>query len=553
MLWLDPGAAFTAAVFTALELGLLARIAWRHRDRFYLWGFLALGVRLAYFLAQLGPLLAPGSALNAALWTLVAALASGVGALAFLASGLTYRNADALRPRAVRLAAVAVAALAALYVVPGLPPRWVGLPLGLVEVTALAGAGLAFWPVRSRRSIFAGVLSVTLLVWALVRLTFHFPLDPVVRGQLGLGAGILQGLLALGLAVVVIDRAERRALFEGEVRQTLLDSMDLGLALVGPDLRVSRVNRWMTERFGPGIPGQTCVTAYLAGPLQCPTCPWRTGAPARHQVAVAGRGGRSLLLTCSPVASPHGPPVLLEVIQDVTEQEALRERLHTVEHLAAIGKVRGRIAHEIRNPLGTLVVHAALAEQAGERGQPDAVRQHLDTVRRHGATIAGLVEEYLRGVPRPRRDQLVDLHLVLAGRLDALADELTHLGITLRRAWAPALPCVWGDPDQLGEALGNLCRNAIEAMPGGGTLTVRATAAGGRVEVDVLDTGPGVPQADLERIFRVLYTTKLHGAGFGLALAREVAKEHHGTLVCLRSTGGAHFRLSLPAHPEVTR
>lgn len=105
---------------------------------------------------------------------------------------------------------------------------------------------------------------------------------------------------------------------------------------------------------------------------------------------------------------------------------------------------------------------------------------------------------------------------------------------------------MWADAEQLGQVFANLLRNAIDAMPEGGTLTVASAPRDRRVVVEVADTGPGVPAGEVERIFDPFHTTKPHGTGLGLALAREIVEEHGGTLTCRSQAGGAAFVVSLP-------
>lgn len=98
-------------------------------------------------------------------------------------------------------------------------------------------------------------------------------------------------------------------------------------------------------------------------------------------------------------------------------------------------------------------------------------------------------------------------------------------------------------------AVGNILKNGVEAMPGGGTLTVNVRKAGNQAEVSVKDTGPGIPPETFGRLFEPLFTTKQGGVGFGLALAKTVVEKHHGRIVAKSEPGkGATFVIYLPLH-----
>jgi len=117
---------------------------------------------------------------------------------------------------------------------------------------------------------------------------------------------------------------------------------------------------------------------------------------------------------------------------------------------------------------------------------------------------------------------------------------------------ADSPPPVRGDERQLRQIFMNLFRNAIEAMPDGGVLTVETEPAAGGVLVTVSDTGPGVPAGDEELVFEPFYSTKEQGTGLGLAIVRQVVRDHGGTVSCERAAGGGtRFKVWLPAEEDL--
>ena len=148
-----------------------------------------------------------------------------------------------------------------------------------------------------------------------------------------------------------------------------------------------------------------------------------------------------------------------------------------------------------------------------------------------------------RGAPAP-----LDLDELVAALLDFVGPELAAARVRVVRELAGDLPPIEGDEAQLRAVALNLVRNSREAMPSGGTLTVRTRQAEGGVELAVADSGGGMPPEVLARIFEPFYTTKERGTGLGLAYARRVVAEHGGTIHCDSAPDrGTTFTLRLPA------
>jgi signal transduction histidine kinase len=557
MIYMDPVSARLAALNAALQLVIVLVFAVRDRDRFLRWALLAWGLRVAFFGAQYGHATLGGPL---PVWTYLAAIASGGGGLALLASALTYRDRASVTPARIRRAALVVAALAALYVIPGLPPRLVGLPLALVEVAAVAVAGVIVWP-RARRHRGAvparlgrrrwseGILALSLLVWAGARLTFNLPLGPDARDRLILVAFLSSWALILALVLVVLRNGDRRVRRRELMAERSATRLPLGVATLGPDLRVQEANLWLRRRFGPDLVGRTCLEGYLARPEPCPGCPWRTGLPTGdddiRELVTGGRDGRRLLLTFAVVESEQGEPALLEIIQDITERELLQTRLVHAERHATIGRMAAKLAHAIRTPLGPIVLHLGLVQRELP-AQLDDVARGLRLAIDGLVGLKRLVEGYLRlgRLPHPDPD-LVDLEGIVDVELALLAEDLRRAGVALVRERDPDLPRVWADPELVSQVVGSLVRNALEAMPGGGTLTVRTARAGDEVALAIADSGPGVPADLVEQVFTPFFTTKPEGTGLGLTIASQIAREHGGTLVCASGDPGATFTLTL--------
>jgi len=228
------------------------------------------------------------------------------------------------------------------------------------------------------------------------------------------------------------------------------------------------------------------------------------------------------------------------------ELRAQGEALLRSERLAAIGRIAAQITHEIRNPLSSISLNA---EELGERA-PEA-RELCDAIVREVDRLTAITEDYLRfaRLPKPQL-QRADLNETVRDLLEFVRPELDAAGVEVTLSLAPELPRVLADVAQLRQLLLNLLRNAREAMGSGGALSVATRGGENAVEIEVRDSGPGIPEGRLARIFDPFFTTKERGTGLGLAMAQEIAQEHGGQLSCESKPGrGTAFTLRLPASP----
>jgi two-component system, NtrC family, sensor kinase len=233
-----------------------------------------------------------------------------------------------------------------------------------------------------------------------------------------------------------------------------------------------------------------------------------------------------------------------------------RDELRRAERLAAVGRISAQITHEIRNPLNAIGLNAELLQEELEAspGPRKEAIQLVSAISREVDRLNGVAEEYLRfaRTPRPQVARQ-DLSDIVGSLLDFLGPELQEARIEVQRELSAGLPPVRGDEGQLRAVFLNLLRNSREAMPHGGTVAVRTGRADGAVEVEVRDTGGGIPPGDLTRIFEPFYSTKQRGTGLGLAFTQQVVKEHGGSIRCESEVGrGTSFTVRLPAEAEET-
>jgi len=227
------------------------------------------------------------------------------------------------------------------------------------------------------------------------------------------------------------------------------------------------------------------------------------------------------------------------------EAEALRQ-----SRLAAMGEMAAMLAHEVRNPLGAMELFTGLLLQ-DLRDRPAAqrlARQVASGIVDLNHLVTNLLEFTRTRTPR---QEIVDCCTLVEEALRYTADlRAAHRIAVERRYAAPAVPAL-ADPDLLRPVLLNLIRNAVQAMPEGGTLAVVARGAGDGTRVAISDTGPGIPPQAREEIFRPFYTTRARGTGLGLTVARGLVTAMGGELSLASEVGrGATFTVALPAAPQ---
>jgi len=260
-------------------------------------------------------------------------------------------------------------------------------------------------------------------------------------------------------------------------------------------------------------------------------------------------------VTVSLLRDPQGRPIgRSAILRDITErQRHEQERLRT-ERLAVVGAMSAKLAHEMRNPLSSVTLNIDLVRdeieslaQAGAHA-PDEARGLIDAIAAEVRRIHRVLEDYLlfARLPKPQR-QRVSLNEMLAQRLAFLQPEFQSSAVSLRTEMDAALPTVDADEEQLWQAMLNLIRNALEAMPQGGRLTVRAQREAGEAVLSVSDTGKGMTAEARAKLFKPFFSTKPGGTGLGLALTQQIIGEHGGRIEWESTDGrGTTFRVRLP-------
>ena len=234
------------------------------------------------------------------------------------------------------------------------------------------------------------------------------------------------------------------------------------------------------------------------------------------------------------------------IIRDITEYQEMEERVLQAERLAAVGRTVTHIAHEIKNPL--LIIGGFARQLQKVPGLDDKSRQKLGIIAEEVSLLEGMVAEMREFVGRPSAQKRPGkLETLLQDTLALFEDTFAEHSITVRRVEESQLPEVSFDPKQFRQVLLNLFKNALEAMPNGGEITVTTRVRGNHAEIAISDTGQGMSPEVLGNLFQPYFTTKEKGTGLGLAISQSIVQEHGGYLLADSTPGqGSTFTIQLP-------
>lgn len=247
---------------------------------------------------------------------------------------------------------------------------------------------------------------------------------------------------------------------------------------------------------------------------------------------------------------------IVSVERDVSDERRLREQLVQSERLSAVGQLVSGVAHELNNPLQSVIGLTELLIDGVHDEQP---RRDLERIRADAGRAAKIVRNLLTFVRRSSSERTrIDLNEVVRSTVALRAFELETSSIGIAEAYGADLPAVTANREEIQQIVLNLILNAEHAIRSHaerGTIQVRTGRTDTVAFVEVLDDGPGIPAEIAGQIFEPFFTTKLvgEGTGLGLSISLGIAEAHGGSLTLLPSERGACFRLSLPLRPSAIR
>jgi two-component system, NtrC family, sensor kinase len=403
------------------------------------------------------------------------------------------------------------------------------------------------------------------LLWSIgVAAPYREAMAPLMESLIGpmiFMCGFLAVLVVGAFFLSAQEMRKRIAAQEIAWSHEVIDVITDGISIIDRDYRVLMVNKaisqWHNKPMGM-FRGKPCYEVFQQQSSLCQGCPaheaFETGRPVFRERVSTTLGGKKFYfhLTAFPLKDEDGRTMrVVEYVKDVTGEMALRSELLQHERKAMIVKMSAQVAHEIRNPLGSLTLNIDLLDDAisGYKA-PEAVeaKELIITIKNEIESLHKVLREYLECTRFPTiKPAKHDVNMVIEDLFALLEEELRHCKILFKTTFEYNLPAAALDKDHIHRAFLNLVRNAIEAMPAGGTIEVTTRLNQPWIEVVFADSGSGMPADQLERIFTPFYTTKSGGTGLGLSITQHIIAEHKGEIICDSAPGqGARFTVRLP-------
>jgi PAS domain S-box-containing protein len=365
----------------------------------------------------------------------------------------------------------------------------------------------------------------------------------------------------LGVARDVTDERDRAvALERSELRYTrLVESASDAIFTVEPGGTMTAVNRSLERASGRaremliGIPFAALIDGRDQHALSAAFRETFAGARRRVELRYRAADGEERLCSLTLTPLTEGDEVIgaLGIVRDVTDEKRMTEQLVQQEKLAAVGELVSGVAHELNNPLASVMAFAQLLLAAPEDAPQD--RHAIDAIHQEAKRAAKIVSNLLTFARQHQPERTVtDLNRVVDDTLELRRYALRVAQVDIETRLDPALPITWADPFQLQQVVLNLVTNAEQALgawSGQRRIVVSTERVRDKLVLTVTDNGPGIAPEHVSRIFNPFFTTKPvgEGTGLGLSISDGIIREHGGRIRVESAPGaGARFIIELP-------
>lgn len=341
-----------------------------------------------------------------------------------------------------------------------------------------------------------------------------------------------------------VEKRTLELISEKEKLDAIVSAMEVGLFLADRNKKIIWVNKTLEDWLGgrEAVEDLTLDDVYGGTEIQSSIAHDRMIQELVHHRLGSKEG--YFQITTTPLADPEGNMQILGLINDVTEIKKFEEQMAHSEKLASLGRLTAGIAHEIGNPLTSV---SSFLQILREMETEDFKKESLDTIMFHITRIADIVR-HLSGLSKlpPTELKEVQVNDVIVSSLGLLQFDRRAKAVKIRKELVP-IPHVVADANQLSQVFVNLILNAVDAMSEGGTLTIRSAEGDEDVRIEFEDTGPGIPEENIKRVFDPFYTTKDKGTGLGLSVSYGIIKRFGGEISVQNvPPKGARFTVTIP-------
>lgn len=341
-----------------------------------------------------------------------------------------------------------------------------------------------------------------------------------------------------------VDIRTKELSTEKEKLHTVVSALGSGLILLDAEGKIQWINETMKDIAGRDISGMSCED--ICTDYTVVASHEEQGLQTEIISNLFGRSDRYYQMTTAPVKAPDGSiDGYIKLLQDVTEMKRTEEQMMHSEKLSALERLTSGIAQEIGNPLTSVF---SFVQMLREVEHDELKKETIETIYFHMNRIADILKQLssFSKMPPPELKP-ARVNNLIEDSLSLIQYDKRVQDITIMKDLSPTLPEITTDSNQLRQVFVNVILNAADAMPHGGTLTIRSRGKNNSVVIDFEDTGAGIAPEDLNRIFDPLYTTEEKGTGLGLAVSYRIIKKLNGNMTAESEPDrGSRFVITLP-------
>jgi two-component system sensor histidine kinase PilS (NtrC family) len=342
---------------------------------------------------------------------------------------------------------------------------------------------------------------------------------------------------------VLRQKAEDRAITIEGYNENILQSVPSGVMSFDEGMRIMKVNLAAEKILE--VKGEMIVGRYHTDVLNKPITDLLNDRKVieRGEISYITPSGKKIWLglTLSPLKDSAGRTIgQILIFTDLTQLKAFESQMELRARLSSLGELSAGIAHELRNPLGVIAGYTKLLSKKLD----SSLTPTVDAISREIIVMDRIISDFLSfAKPAELNISDIDLKTIIENCVTAVTGERGNINLNLD---IKGLPIIKGDEVFLRQAFTNLIQNAVEAMPQGGELTINVSSKGDFLDVVISDTGHGIAENIMDKIFLPFFTTKENGTGLGLAIVHKIVVSHGGNIFVDSSDKGTIFRIRFP-------